>query len=43
MFSMTTNCVVVIYSHLITYSHIYSQVVLIMVVVKKMTTTKIQI
>jgi hypothetical protein len=32
---MTTNCVVVIYNHIITYSHIYSQVILIMVVVKK--------
>jgi hypothetical protein len=41
MFKMTTNCVVVICIH--TYSHIYSRVVLIMVVVKKMTRIKIQI
>jgi hypothetical protein len=41
MFNMTTNCVVVIHSHIITYSHIYSQVVLTMVVVKKMIGTKI--
>jgi hypothetical protein len=43
MFKMTTNCVVVICIHIITYSHIYSQIVLIMVVVKKMTRIKIQI
>jgi hypothetical protein len=43
MFNMTTNCVVVIYSHIITYSHIHSQIVLMIVVVKKLTKTNIQI
>jgi hypothetical protein len=43
VFSMIINCVVIIYSHMITYSHIYNHVVLIMVGIKKMTTTKVQI
>jgi hypothetical protein len=42
MFNMTTNCVVVVYSHIITYNHIYNHVFLIMVVVKRMIVIKVQ-
>jgi hypothetical protein len=43
VFNMITNCVVIIYSHVITYNHIYNHVVLIVVVVKIMSTTEVEI
>jgi hypothetical protein len=39
MFNMIIDCVIIICSLIITYSHIYSHVILIMVVVKKMIMT----
>ncbi len=40
---MIINYVVVFYSHIITQSHIYSNVALITVIVKIMTTIELQI
>lgn len=35
IFNMTANCVIVIYSHIITYNYIYSHVVLITFIIIK--------
>jgi len=43
IFNMIINYVDVIYNLIITYNHIYSHVILIMVVIKIMIATKVQI
>jgi len=43
IFNMINNCVVIIYSHIIICNHIYSNAVLIMVVIKIMIAIEVQI